>query len=207
MLSFSLARALIFVTLTLTAAAQVPATFPDKIDPAAVAARVDEYMQAQTRLSNFSGSILLARRGKSLVAKGYRWANTEWELPNTPQTKFRIGSITKQFTSMVVMQLEEQGKLKVQDPICQHLSPCPYAWKPVTVHHLLTHTSGIPSYTGPPDVMKTNMMPRTAEELVATFRGLPLEIEPGSRFAYNNSGYFLLGLVVEKVAGKKYDQV
>lgn len=177
-----------------------------KPDPA-VPARVEEYMQAHVRVNRFSGSILLARHGTPVISKGYGWANAEWEIPNSPQTKFRIGSITKQFTSMVVMQLQEKGKLKVQDPICQYLSPCPNAWKAVTVHHLLTHTSGIPSYTGLADVMKTNMMPRSAEELVATFRDLPLEFEVGSQFKYNNSGYFLLGLIIEKITGRKYDLV
>lgn len=200
--------ALLFLALVATVAvAQGPVTpAANKADPA-VPGRVEEYMRAQVRVNRFSGSVLLAQHGTPVISRGYGWANAEWEVPNTPQTKFRIGSITKQFTSMVVMQLQEQGKLKVQDPICQYLSPCPVAWKPVTVHHLLTHTSGIPSYTGLSNVMKTNMMPRTAEELVATFRDLPLEFEVGSQFKYNNSGYFLLGLIIEKIAGRKYDVV
>ena len=81
----------------------------------------------------------------------------------------------------------------------------PGAWKPVTIHHLLTHTSGIPSYTGLPDYQKTMMVPRTIEQMVAVFRDLPLEFAPGEKFKYNNSGYFLLGVIIEKVAGKKYE--
>ena len=104
-------------------------------------------MQAELRVNGFSGTILLARKGAPIVAKGYGAANAEWSIPNTPRTKFRLGSITKQFTSMAVMQLQQQGKLKVQDPVCQYLTPCPATWKPITIHHLLTHSSGIPSYT------------------------------------------------------------
>ena len=168
-------------------------------------AKIEEYMQAQVRASNFSGSILVARNGTAIVSKGYGYANAEWQILNAPDTKFRLGSITKQFTSMLVMRLQEQGKLKVQDPICNYLAPCPDAWKPVTLHHLLTHTSGIPSYTDSPAYLKTMMVPKTLEDMVAGFRDLPLEFEPGSKFKYDNSGYFLLGQIIEKTSGKKYE--
>ena len=175
-------------------------------DPA-VADRIDAYLQAQRKVNGFSGTVLLAFSGEAKFVKGYGWANAEWEIPNAANTKFRIGSITKQFTSMAVMQLQEQGKLKVQDSICVHLSPCQDTWKPVTVHHLLTHTSGIPSYTGLPDFQKIAILPKTTDEMIALFRDLPLEFEPGSSFKYNNSGYFLLGAIVEKVSGRKYEEV
>jgi CubicO group peptidase (beta-lactamase class C family) len=173
-------------------------------DPALVG-KIEDYMQAQVRASGFSGTILLARAGAPLVAKGYGFANAEWQIPNAPDTKFRLGSITKQFTSMLIMRLQEQGKLKVQDPICSYVAPCPDSWNPVTIHHLLTHTSGIPSYTNSPDYLKTMMVPKTLEDMVAGFRDLPLEFEPGSQFKYDNSGYFLLGQIVEKTSGKKYE--
>jgi D-alanyl-D-alanine carboxypeptidase len=187
--------------------AQQTATRPASnaaLDPA-VNAKIDDYMQAQMRASAFSGTILVARNGTPLVSKGYGFANAEWQIANSPDTKFRLGSITKQFTSMLIMRLQEQGKLTVQDPICTHLSPCPDAWKPITIHHLLTHTSGIPSYTDSPDYLKAMMVPKTTEDMVAGFRGLPLEFEPGSRFKYDNSGYFLLGQIVEKTSGKTYE--
>ena len=164
-------------------------------------------MQAEMRVNGFSGTILLARKGAPIVARGYGPANAEWSIPNTPRTKFRLGSITKQFTSMAVMQLQQQGKLKVQDPICQYLTPCPDAWKPITIHHLLTHTSGIPSYTNSPSYMTTMMVPKTVDQMVAGFRDLPLEFEPGAQFKYNNSGYFLLGVLLEKVTGQPYERV
>jgi CubicO group peptidase (beta-lactamase class C family) len=149
--------------------------------------------------------VLIAEDGKPLLAKGYGYANIEWQIPNTPQTKFRIGSITKQFTSMLIMQLREQGKLKLEDSVCVYVTPCPEAWKPVTIHHLLTHTSGIPTYTGQPAWREKNMVPLTTDQVMAFVRDLPLQWVPGEKYAYNNSGYFLLGMVVEKATGKKYE--
>ena len=204
----SLSLTIVWCLLVLTTApgAQV-ATAPAPPSDATIVERVDEYMQAEMKVNGFSGTILLARNGVPIVAKGYGMANAEWSIPNTPRTKFRLGSITKQFTSMAVMQLQQQGKLKVQDPICQYLTPCPDAWKPITVHHLLTHTSGIPSYTNSPSYVTNMMVPKTLDQMVAGFRDLPLEFEPGSQFKYNNSGYFLLGVLLEKVTGQTYERV
>jgi CubicO group peptidase (beta-lactamase class C family) len=204
--AFVLAIVAILAMLTTGSPAQV-ATAPVPPSDAVIVERVDEYMQAEMRANRFSGTILLSRKGKPIVARGYGAANAEWNIPNTPRTKFRLGSITKQFTSMAVLQLQERGKLKVQDPICQYLTPCPDAWKPVTIHHLLTHTSGIPSYTNSPSYRTTMMVPKTVDQMVAGFRDLPLEFEPGSQFKYNNSGYFLLGVLLEKVSGQSYERV
>ena len=186
-----------------------PPTAPAKaaaLDAAALEAKVDQLLAAHAKVNDFSGTILLAKDGRPLVMKGYGFANIEWQIPNTPQTRFRIGSVTKQFTSMMVMQLREQGKVKLDDSVCMFVAPCPDTWKPVTVHHLLTHTSGIPTYTAIPAWRETNMVPKTTEQMVAIFRDLPLEWVPGAKFAYNNSGYFLLGVVIEKITGKKYQQ-
>ena len=172
-----------------------------------VAERIDEFMTAEMQVNGFSGSILVARKGVPINVKGFGMANVEWQIPNTPQTKFRVGSITKQFTSMAILQLQHARKLSVGDPICARLTPCPDAWKTITIHHLLTHTSGIPSYTGFPSYVGTMMTPKTVDEMVASFRDLPLEFEPGSQFKYNNSGYFLLGVIAERVTGKTYEEV
>ncbi len=179
---------------------------PAALDAATLERKVDELFNGHAAVSGFSGSVLLASQGKPLVSKGYGYANAEWQIPNTPQTKFRIGSVTKQFTSMMVMQLREQGKIKLEDSVCVYVEPCPATWKPVTIHHLLTHTSGIPTYTGLPAWRETMMAPRTIEQMLGFFRDLPLQWTPGERYAYNNSGYFLLGVVIEKIAGKKYEQ-
>jgi CubicO group peptidase (beta-lactamase class C family) len=178
---------------------------PLPVDPAAVAAKIDAYMQAQAAHNGFSGTVLVAREGKPVIVKGYGFANAEWQIPNTADTKFRVGSITKQFTSMVIMKLREQGKVKLEDSVCVFVAPCPETWKPVTIHHLLTHTSGIPSYTGLAEWRKVNMQPKTVDEMIGFFRDLPLQWTPGEKYAYNNSGYFLLGAVIEKITGKKYE--
>src|SRR5687767_9892637 len=110
------------------------------------ASEIDTYLNTLVHLGSFSGSVLIARNGKVLLSKGYGFADREQKIPNTPQTKFRLGSITKQFTAMAIIILEAQGKLEVQDPICNYLSKCPEAWETITIHHLLTHTSGIPNF-------------------------------------------------------------
>ena len=134
---------------------------PAPLDAVTLEKKIDELVGGHTKTNDFSGAVLLAREGKPLVAKGYGYANIEWQVPNTTKTKFRIGSITKQFTSMLVMQLREQGKIKLEDSMCVYVTPCPDAWKPVTIHHLLTHTSGIPTYTGIAAWREVNMVPKT----------------------------------------------
>jgi CubicO group peptidase (beta-lactamase class C family) len=186
-----------------TAVTPVP---PAPLDSATLTKRIDELIAGYMHVNGFSGSVLLAKDGTPLVSKGYGYANIEWQIPNTPTTKFRIGSITKQFTSMIVMQLREQGKIALEDSMCRYVAPCPDAWRPVTIHHLLTHTSGIPTYTGIPAWREVNMVPKTTDQIIAIFRDLPLQWTPGERYAYNNSGYFLLGSIIEKVTGKKYEQ-
>ena len=188
------------------APAPVVPSRPAALEPAVLEKKIDELLAAHARANGFSGTVLLASQGRPLFAKGVGYANLEWQVPNTTKTKFRIGSITKQFTSMLVMQLREQGKIRLEDSVCVHVTPCPAAWKPVTIHHLLTHTSGIPTYTGIAAWRATNMVPKTVDQMLAVFRDLPLEWVPGEKYAYNNSGYFLLGVVIEKVSGKKYEQ-
>lgn len=166
--------------------------------------RVEEYMNAAVSVNGFSGAILVAKDGEPVVSKGYGMANVELAVPNTPQTVFRLGSITKQFTAMAIMILQERGRLRVSDPICQHLTDCPAAWQPLTIRHLLTHTSGIPSYTGFPDFPRTTVLPTSAAEMVGKLKDKPLEFPPGGKFAYSNSGYYLLGLIIERASGRPY---
>jgi CubicO group peptidase (beta-lactamase class C family) len=171
----------------------------------ALAARVDEYLNDLVKQNRFSGSILIARDGRVLMTKGYGMANYETDAPNTPQTKFRLGSITKQFTALAVMMMQERGKLNVQDSVCKYVSECPAAWQPVQIHHLLTHTSGIWNFTGTPDYRKTMSLPSSPAETIARFKDKPLEFTPGERFNYSNSGYVLLGYIVEKISGQTYE--
>jgi len=166
--------------------------------------KVDEYINAHLKLQKFSGSILIAQKGKILLSKGYGMANYELDVPNTPQMKFLLGSITKQFTSMAVMQLQEKGLLSVDDSLKKYIPDYPDGDK-ITVHHLLTHTSGIPNFTSFPEYTKTMMLASPVEETVERFKNKELEFTPGEKFSYSNSGYILLGYIIEKVSQKPYE--
>jgi CubicO group peptidase (beta-lactamase class C family) len=166
--------------------------------------KVDDYMAAAVRVNRFSGAVLLARDGQPIESRGYGMANLELGVPNSPETVFRLGSVTKQFTGMAIVLLQERGKLSVNDPICKYLSDCPQAWQPITIKHLLTHTAGIPNYTEFPDFTKTAAMDTTAAELTNRFRDKPLQFALGEKYAYSNSGYFLLGTIIERASGKPY---
>jgi CubicO group peptidase (beta-lactamase class C family) len=173
-------------------------------EAAPLTSKFDEYLSAAAK-QGFTGSALVAKDGKVVFSKGYGMANVEWDIPNTPQTKFRLGSITKQFTAASILLLQERGKLSVQDPICKYFDSCPESWKEITIHHLLTHTSGVPNFTSFPDYQKTMMMPVTMESLVSRFKDKPLDFKPGERMSYSNSGYVTLGYIIEKVAGESYE--
>ena len=173
-------------------------------EAAPLTSKFDEYLSAAAK-QGFTGSALVAKDGKVVFSKGYGMANVEWDIPNTPQTKFRLGSITKQFTAASILLLQERGKLSVQDPICKYFDSCPESWKEITIHHLLTHTSGVPNFTSFPDYQKTMMMPVTMESLVSRFKDKPLDFKPGERMSYSNSGYVALGYIIEKVAGETYE--
>lgn len=177
---------------------------PPSLSPQEITLRVEEYMNAAMRINRFSGAVLLARDGQPIVSRGYGMANLEHGVPNTPQTVFRVGSVTKQFTGMAVVLLQERGKLSVNDPICKYLPDCPSAWQPITIKNLLTHTAGIPNYTEFPDFMKTAAVDTTAAELTTRFRDKPLQFALGEKYAYSNSGYYLLGVIIERASGKSY---
>jgi CubicO group peptidase (beta-lactamase class C family) len=167
--------------------------------------KVNEYMDALVKTGKFNGSVLIARDGKVLISRGYGMADFELEVPNTSQTKFRIGSTTKPFTAMAIMLLQERGKLKVQDSVCKYLPDCPAAWQPITIHQLLSHTSGIAKHDKAADYLKTAMLPMTVTQLIDSFKNKPPDFKPGERFDYNNNGYILLGYVIERVSGQSYE--
>jgi CubicO group peptidase (beta-lactamase class C family) len=156
--------------------------------------------------SDFSGMILIAQNGKILLIKGHGLADQEKSVPNTPQTQFAIGSITKSFTAMSIMILKERRLLTLQDSICQYLPDCPAPWEPITLQKLLTHTSGIYDLTLNPDFQTIGTcQEHEPEELMALYEEHALDFPPGSQFHYSSSGYQLLGMVIEKVSGQKYD--
>jgi CubicO group peptidase (beta-lactamase class C family) len=166
--------------------------------------RIKKIIQSYVEDKKFMGAILLAKRGKVILDKGYGYANLEWKITNTPNSKFRIASLTKQFTAVAILLLEEQGKLKITDNINKYITDAPSAWKKVTLFHLLNHTSGIPNYTSFSDFSVSTTITKTPEQQIDSFRNKPLNFQPGSDFEYNNSGYVLLGYLIEKISGQSY---
>lgn len=168
-------------------------------------AKFEEYMSALAKEDRFMGSVLVARDGKVVFSKGYGMANLEFDIPNTPTTKFRLGSVTKQFAAASILLLQERSKLSVQDPICKYVENCPKTWEAVTIHHLLSHTGGLPNFTSFPDYPKTMMMPATMDSLIARFKDKPLDFQPLEKWNYSNSGYILLGHIIEKASGESFE--
>ncbi len=170
------------------------------------ARKIDEVVKAVAANNEFSGAILVARKGKVIYKNAVGYANREWKIPNTTTTKFRIGSLTKQFTSMLIMQLVNERKLNLHERITTYL---PWYRREtgdrVTIHHLLNHSSGIPNYTSLDEF--DSRKPFSVKEFSIRLCSGDLEFEPGSRFSYSNSGYFLLGAIIETVTGKSYDNV
>jgi CubicO group peptidase (beta-lactamase class C family) len=171
--------------------------------------KLDKLIRAYADYGKFNGSVLVAEKGTVIYKKGFGLAEMEWDIPNQPHTKHRLGSITKQFTAMLIMQLVEQGKLKLDVPISTWLPDYPKKnGDVITLHHLLTHSSGTPNMTSFPgfvkDIMRNSYSP---VQLVKLFADSTLQFKPGERFDYSNSGYILLGYIIEKVTGKSYEQV
>jgi CubicO group peptidase (beta-lactamase class C family) len=173
------------------------------------AAKIQEVLALAHKYRQFNGSALVVENGKVIYKGAFGAANMEWDIPNTPETKFRLGSITKQFTATVIMQLVEQGKIKLDGKLSDYLPDYRKdVGEKVTIHHLLTHTSGIPSYTSQPGFFENvSRNPYKVDEFVKKYASGDLEFEPGSKYSYNNSGYFLLGAIIERVTGKPYEQV
>jgi CubicO group peptidase (beta-lactamase class C family) len=171
------------------------------------AEKIDALVQKYCDYGQFNGSLLVAENGTVLLKKGYGYANFEWDIPCTPDTKFRLGSMTKQFTGMLVMQQVEKGSIRLDDSLMKYLPDYPNSeGRKVTVRHLLNHTSGIPNYTEMIS-FRTDRNPYPLEKLIAVFADKPLEFEPGTRWKYSNSGYVLLGAILEKATGHSYEQL
>ena len=167
----------------------------------------NQVMQREVDRGHFSGTVLISRDTRVLFAKGYGLANADWGIPNSLDTKFEIGSITKTFTATLIMQLESERKLALSNGICMYIENCPPAWSAVTLHHLLSHTSGIYNLTLAADFAREHVVPQTREEILARFRTQPLAYTPGEKFEYSNSNYVLLAMVIEKVTGQPYESV
>jgi D-alanyl-D-alanine carboxypeptidase len=168
---------------------------------------IDKYVLSVMQKRHVPGvSIAIVKDGKLVEAKGYGLANVELSVPATEKTVYQLASVTKQFTATAIMILAGEGKLSLEDKITKYLSDLPAAWKEVTVRHLLTHTSGIKNYTSVKDFFKTARKDYTRSEILDLVAKAPLEFAPGEKWNYSNTGYFLLGMIVEKVAGKTYGE-
>lgn len=172
-------------------------------------AQLDELLNKYNEYGQFNGSVLVAENGKVIYKKGFGMANMEWDIPNASDTKHRLGSITKQFTSMLIMQLVAEGKLDLQATVSKYLPDYSKVnGDKITIHQLLTHTSGTPNYTSFPNFFKEmSRNPYTPTEMLEMFADSTLNFKPGERFEYSNSGYVLLGAIIEKVTGKSYETV
>lgn len=190
--------ALLFTVLSVTTA-QTSATKQ-------LTAEFDKILSEQFKPGETGCAALVAKKGQIIYKKAFGMANLELNVPMQPDMVFRIGSITKQFTAVAILQLMEQGKLSLQDEITKFIPDYPTQAYKITIEHLLTHTSGIKSYTNVPEFQKyirTDMKP---SEVIDMFKNLPMEFAPGTKWNYNNSGYFLLGYIIEKVSGKSYPE-
>jgi CubicO group peptidase (beta-lactamase class C family) len=166
--------------------------------------REDQIVRHWVDAQQFMGAVLVARGDKILFEKAYGSANLEWNIPNTTATRFRIASITKQFTAAAILLLEERGKLKVEDPISKYYADAPAAWSRITLLNLLQHTSGIPDFAAEPDVGTWMGQRTTPADSVKRVRDKPLQFEPGTDMRYSNTGYLLLGIAIEKASGTSY---
>jgi CubicO group peptidase (beta-lactamase class C family) len=153
--------------------------------------------------SEFNGSALAARHGNVAYSGGIGLADATAGIATAPQTRFRLGSITKQFTAMAILMLEARGEVGENDAVCRYLDACPNGWDAITIRHVLAHQSGIPDYTEQSgwDPAK----PTNPAKIISSVAGLPLQWTPGERFGYSNSGYVLLGMVIERASGLTYE--
>lgn len=184
------------------------AVFPSLLRAQDITEKLDRTITSLHKANIFNGAVLVAKGGDILLRKGYGTAVMEWNVPVSPETRFRIGSVTKQFTAAIILKLMEEGKVDLQEKLRTYIPEYPSAQADkVTIHQLLNHTSGIPSYTDLPGFMALETrLPYPPDSMFAYIGHRPFDFEPGSSWKYNNSGYFILGSVIEHVTGMPYDQ-
>ncbi|MBT8258582.1 MAG: serine hydrolase [Bacteroidia bacterium] len=166
--------------------------------------QLDNYLAETYSPEKPGATVLISRDGKAVYRKAFGMADLELGVKMKPEHVFEIGSITKQFTAVSILMLEEQGKLSVQDDITKYIPDYPTNGQTISIHHLLNHTSGIKSYTGMERFRKNARVDMTPTELIDFFKNEPMDFEPGEQFLYNNSGYILLGHIIEVVSGISY---
>lgn len=169
---------------------------------------IEGYVQKYYELGQFNGSVFVAQNGKVIFSKGFGYADMENKIPNETDTKFRLASITKQFTATLILQLVEQGKIKLDGKLSDYL---PYYRKDIgdriTINQILSHTAGLDNHTDDNEFMKNKTAVKvTPKEFILEYCSNELISEPGTKYSYSNTGYFILGAVIEEVAGKTYEE-
>ena len=180
-------------------------SFSQELSPQILSAKVDAYVRPYLAGNNFSGSILIAAHGKVLFEKPYGMANYELSVPNSLHTRFHVASVSKSFTAAAILLLQQRGLLSLNDPLTKFVPDYP-AGEKITIHHLLTHTSGIPNVNSFPEYQDLSRKRLSLVEIIGLFRNKPLDFPPGARFSYSNSNYNLLAFIIEKVSGKSYGE-
>ncbi len=177
-----------------------PTATPQVILPGAIT-EIEAYLDELAQYKEFTGAVLIGHQGKVLLGKGYGYSDQEQKIPNTLQTRFRIDYLTWDFTTAAILLLESQGRLSLQDLACKYVPDCPESWKDITVQHVLSNSSGIPWFSSG----SVTPLPATPEQIIASFRELPLVFSPpGQRWSNSNSNYILLGYIIEQVSGLPY---
>jgi len=198
----AVAVAFILLSNPVLAQAQQPATKAAATQ--SLAGKLDAIFKPQYKADDPGATVIVVKDGKTVFRKAYGAADIAAKTPLTPGTVLRLGSITKQFTAVAILMLADEGKLALNDPITRFFPDYPTQGKVITIEHLLTHTSGIVSYTSKPNYVAAMAKDLTVAQMIDGFKNDPLEFEPGTKFNYNNSGYFLLGAIIEKVSGLSY---
>ncbi len=164
-----------------------------------------KYLRTLDAAGEFSGTVLVAQRGVPILQEGYGFADRAWQIRNTAESAFKIGSISKQFTALGILLLESEGRLSVMDPICKYLKDCPAWWYGITIQQALTHVSGIPDVVRVPGFEHRMTTPTTLDGTIGWVRDLPLDFKPGSQFQYGNTGYLIAARIIEIVSGMPFD--
>jgi CubicO group peptidase (beta-lactamase class C family) len=176
-----------------------------------IANSIDQYLSIRTDLGRFSGAALIAQDGKIIFRKAFGFANVERRIPYTLETPQDVASVTKMFTAMAALKLRDQGKLHLDDSICNYLDDCPEIWKPITVRHLMRHTSGIPDYEeklelGSDKYLAFMNHPDATATILEDAKKLPLDFKPGEKFSYSNTGYIVLSYLIQKASGQPFPE-
>jgi CubicO group peptidase (beta-lactamase class C family) len=204
--------AILYQTLSMTAIlalAGIPlfASTPARAEPQSVQRSLASFLEQRAQRGEFTGTVIVEHQGQVLLDAGFGSADFELDVPNDTLKVFRIGSVSKPFTAIAILRLQEEGALRLEDRLCRYLRNCPSAWQPVTLRHLLGHTSGIPDLFGDVAAGPTEQMRDLVDRTVANHATTPLDIEPGRGFRYSNFGYLLLAYVCEVASGESWMQV